>query len=266
GLPPHPLELKRLGEHWCEVVECASNAEVIIVTHYHYDHHSPWDDLNIYDDKLVLVKHPKEKINRSQVERSAFFLEQIKGKPRKLEYCDDKSFTFGDTVVKFSKPVYHGTNPKLGYVVEVLIEDGLGEKFLFTSDVEGLSVQDQVEFILESKPEVLYVDGPMTYMLGYRYSLKSFNESVKNLVKVAKICPLKTLILDHHLLRDLEWENRVLEVVKEASKRKVKVTTAAKFAGKPQDMLEARRKELYEKYPVSEGEELKTGEKFFSGD
>lgn len=266
GLPPHPLEVKRLDEHWREVVRYASKAEVIVVTHYHYDHHSPWDDLDIYDGKLVLIKHPKEKINRSQIGRAAFFLEQIKGKPSRLEYCDGKSFSFGNTVVKFSKPVYHGTNPKLGYVVEVLIEDGSMETFLFTSDVEGPSIHDQVDFVLESKPNILYVDGPMTYMLGYRYSLKSFDESIKNLVKVVETCPLKTLILDHHLLRDLEWENRVLEVIRKASKRRIEVTTAAKFAGKPQDMLEARRKELYEKYPVSKDEKHKVSERVFSGD
>ncbi|RLI24147.1 MAG: hypothetical protein DRO52_05945 [Candidatus Hecatellales archaeon] len=248
GLPPHPLELQRLDEHWAEIVEYARRSEVLIVTHYHYDHHSPWEDLDIYQGKTVFVKHPTEKINRSQRERAAFFLEQIKGKPEKLEYCDGKEVSFGNTLLRFSSPVFHGTNPRLGYVVEVLVDDG-GERFLFTSDVEGPSVREQAQFVLENQPNILYVDGPMSYMLGYRYSQQSLQESIKNLTQIVKACPLKTLILDHHLLRDLEWKARMQRVLEEAKRRGVKALTAADYAGKPLEMLEARRKELYQKQP-----------------
>jgi len=78
GLPPHPLEINKLNEDWKEIVKYAEKAEVIIVTHYHYDHHSPWENLNIYKDKIVLIKHPKNKINISQKGRASFFLEAIK--------------------------------------------------------------------------------------------------------------------------------------------------------------------------------------------
>lgn len=249
GLPPHPLELEKLDKHWKEVVKYASKAEIIVVTHYHYDHHSPWENLEIYDEKIVLVKHPTLKINLSQKGRAAFFLQTIQDGPKKLEYCDGKEYVFGGTKLKFSGPVYHGTNPKLGFVVEVLIDDG-EEKFLFTSDVEGPSIKDQIDFIVENKPNIVYLDGPMTYMLGYRFSFKSLEESVKAMVKIIKNCPLNTFIVDHHLLRDLEWKEKIGEAVKIAKKRKVKLETAANFAGKPLDMLEARRKELYEKHPV----------------
>ncbi|MEM2897325.1 MAG: hypothetical protein QXG01_07150 [Candidatus Bathyarchaeia archaeon] len=247
GLPPHPLELRRLDEHWRAIVKYAEKAEVIIITHYHYDHHSPSEDLNIYDGKMVFVKHPSERINLSQKSRAAYFLEVIKNRPEKIEYCDGNKFMFGNTLLEFSKPVYHGTNPRLGYVVEILIDDGV-EHFVYTSDVEGASIQDQVEFVLCSKPNVLYVDGPMSYMLGYRYSKKSLEGSVKNLIKTIGTHPLKTLILDHHLLRDLKWKEKLSDVINEAKDKKVEVKTAADYAEKPQDMLEARRKELYEKY------------------
>lgn len=248
GLPPHPLELERLDEHWAEIVRYARKAEVLIVTHYHYDHHSPWEDLDIYEGKTVLIKHPKVKINRSQMGRAAFFLEQLGSRPGKLEYCDGREYRFGNTTLKFSPPVFHGTNPRLGYVVEVLVDDGR-ERFLFTSDVEGPSIPEQASFILQAKPNILYVDGPMSYMLGYRYSQKSLQESVSNLLRIVRECPLKSLILDHHLLRDLEWENKMREVLKEASQTGLQVLTAADYAQKPKDMLEARRRELYEKYP-----------------
>ena len=49
-------------------------------------------------------------------------------------------------------------------------------------------------------------------------------------------------------------EKRVIEKVRDVFKfgdeKGVKVESAAEFAGKKEDLLEAKRKELYEKYPV----------------
>lgn len=253
GLPPHPLEFRRLNEHWKEIVRYARKAEVLVLTHYHYDHHSPWKNLDIYEKKVVLVKHPTKKINLSQKRRAAFFLEAIKNLPEKLDYCDDRKYVFGETKIKFSKPVFHGANPKLGFVIEVLVDDGK-ESFLFTSDVEGPSVKDQVDFIVENKPNLVYLDGPMTYMLGYRFGYGSLKESVKGIIRIVEECPVKELIVDHHLLRDLEWSKRIAEPIKKAEEKNVRVKTAAEFTGKTLDMLEAHRKELYEKYPVREDE------------
>ena len=161
-----------------------------------------------------------------------------------IEYCDGREFFFGSTKIKFSQPVYHGTTPKLGYVVEVLIDDGKG-KFLFTSDIEGPSLPEQVDFILTENPDIVYVDGPLSYMLGYRYSAKSLKESVKNLIKIFKKTKTEKLIIDHHFLRDLKWKERIKEVFDVA---KGKIFTAAEYIGKENLMLEARRKELYEKW------------------
>jgi len=249
GLPPHPLELNKLNEDWKEIVKYAEKAEVIIVTHYHYDHHSPWENLNIYKDKIVLIKHPKNKINISQKGRAAFFLEAIKSLPKTIDYCDSKEYFFGDVKIKFSKPVPHGTNEKLGFVTEVLISDN-ENNFIFTSDIEGASLKEQLSFIIENKPKIVYLDGPMTYMLGYRFSFKSFEQSIKGIEKIILECPLETLIIDHHLLRDIEWKKKLNEAFKAAEKKNVKIMTAAEFANKSLTMLEARRKELYKDYPV----------------
>ncbi|MEW6329676.1 MAG: MBL fold metallo-hydrolase, partial [Candidatus Micrarchaeota archaeon] len=40
GLPPHSLELERLAEHWRTIKEHARSADIMIITHYHYDHHN----------------------------------------------------------------------------------------------------------------------------------------------------------------------------------------------------------------------------------
>lgn len=246
GLEPHPLEWQRLDKTWERIKKYALDAEVLIVTHYHYDHHDP-EYPELYSGKTVFTKHPTQNINRSQKERAALFLEAIKGLPKKLETADGKSFQLGKTIISFSKAVCHGTNPRLGYVTEVSIKSN-GEKFLYTSDVEGPSLEDQIEFILEEKPNILFVDGPMTYMLGYRYSFKSLEFSNRNLVRAIKETGLHTLVLDHHFLRDLNYKMRVKPVHEEAEKRGVKVITAAEFSGRKIEMLEALRKELYTKY------------------
>jgi predicted metallo-beta-lactamase superfamily hydrolase len=250
GLEPHPIEWQRLDEAWETIKSFAEDADVLVVTHYHYDHHDP-DHPELYGNKTVFIKHPTENINRSQKERAAFFLEAIKGMPKKLEIADGRSFQSGKTKISFSRAVCHGTNPRLGYVTEVNIKCD-GEGFLFTSDVEGPSLDEQIRFILEEKPEILFVDGPMTYMLGYSYSFKSLEISNSNLVKVIKQTRVHTLVLDHHFLRDLNYKLRIKPVYEEAEKRGVRVLTAAEFCGRNIEMLEALRKELYVKYAEKE--------------
>jgi predicted metallo-beta-lactamase superfamily hydrolase len=244
------LEWQRLDETWDAIKRYAENADVLIVTHYHYDHYDP-DYPEIYKGKSVFIKHPTENINRSQRERAAAFLAAIEGLPRKIEFSDGRSFQLGKTQITFSKAVCHGTNPRLGYVTEVSIKSG-NEKFLYTSDVEGPSLEDQIDFILKEKPNVLFVDGPMTYMLGYRYSYKSLETSNNNLVRAVRETNLNTLVLDHHFLRDLNYKMRIKPVYAEAEKRGVKVVTAAEFSGRKIEMLEALRKELYAKYGEKE--------------
>ncbi len=238
GLPPHPKEVKRLEEHLKIIKKHTKKCDVLIVTHYHYDHHNP-NIPEIFTNKIALVKHPKEKINASQKGRASYFLRLIK--PKVLEYADGKTFEFKNTKIKFSPPVFHGTNSRLGYVIEVCIEYQ-GEKFLHTSDVEGPAIKEQADFILKEKPDVIFIDGPMTYMLGYRYSVQNYQKALENLKEIAKIC--ETLVLDHHLLRDINWRGKIKEI------EKIKhVMSAAEFAGKKEELLEARRKELYETDP-----------------
>lgn len=243
GLEPHPLEENRMNVHWKNIKSHVKKADVLIVTHYHYDHHDP-DEPAIYKNKILLTKHPKKNINKSQKKRAAFFLQQLGDLPKEVEYSDGNEFLFGKTTVRFSKAVPHGTNTKLGYVTEVCIDDSKN-KFLYTSDVEGPSLKEQVRFIMDENPEVIFCDGPMSYMLGFRFSKKSLEESVKNIIKIIKETNVKEFVLDHHLLRDLNWNERIEKVLKAAKKKKVNIMTLADFAGEKNDILEARRKELY---------------------
>jgi predicted metallo-beta-lactamase superfamily hydrolase len=246
--PPHPIELKRLDEHWEKIVELARECNILIISHYHYDHFSPSEDLDIYKGKVVFIKHPAEKINFSQKGRAKYFLEQIKGLPKEIQYADEKEFKFGKTKIKFSQPVFHGTNPRLGFVVETLIDDGIC-KFIHTSDVEGPSQEDQLDFIIENRPNIIFLDGPLSYMM-YRFGEENMKKSVENMKRIVENRP-EALIVDHHFLRDLKWREKIREVFELAKSKNVKIQTAAEFLGKPIEMLEAKRKELYEKYPTA---------------
>lgn len=243
-LSPHPLELQRLDEHWLEIKKLAGKSDILIVTHYHYDHHNP-DAPEIYKDKTVFLKHPKTKINKSQMGRAKFFLERLECLPKEIQYSDGNEFSFGKTKIRFSKPVFHGTNSRLGYVTEVSIKEE-DFCFVFTSDVEGPSIEDQAKFILDENPNLLYLDGPMTYMLGYRYSKASLEQSIKNIARIFEKTKIETLILDHHFLRDIKWNKRIDGVFEAAEKNNVKVVTAAEYLGLENEILEARRKELYD--------------------
>jgi predicted metallo-beta-lactamase superfamily hydrolase len=243
GLPPHPIEEHRMNERWADIKAHVARSDVLIVTHYHYDHYDP-EEPKVYEDKIVYLKHSTEKINRSQAGRAAQFLAQLDELPKSLELADGNTFTHGSTVIRFSPPVYHGTNPKLGYVVEVSISCGR-EKMVFTSDVEGPSVADQAEFILQESPELLILDGPMTYMLGFRYSQKSLTLSIENINRILTETSVKNMLVEHHFMRDLNYKERIPEVYDCAAENGVNVLTAAEYLGRPIDMLEARRKGLY---------------------
>ncbi len=248
GLPPHRVEVERLYELSSIIEEFLRESDVAIITHYHYDHYDPGRiiPLESYRGKTLIIKDPKNKINVSQKIRASRFLKLVGKHVSKIEVADSKCFMFGGTKICFSKPVPHGVNDRLGYVVEVLIDDG-EEKFLYTSDVEGPVLREQVVFILIHKPDILIVDGPLTYMLGYKFSMSDLQRSIRNLKEIIGALKSSVIILDHHLLRDSEYKVRLQEIYGYAKALRVRVISAAEYLGRPIDVLEVRRRELYEK-------------------
>jgi predicted metallo-beta-lactamase superfamily hydrolase len=245
-LPPHKSEDVMMKIHWNRIRKFAGKSDVMIVSHYHFDHHDP-DRPEIYRDKTLLTKHPKKDINKSQEKRAERFLANLGEGPRTVEFSDGSEFSFGRTSIRFSEAVPHGPDTRLGYVTMINIDDGR-TKFLFTSDVEGPCRDEQVSFLLGEDPHVIFCDGPMTYMLGYRYSKRSYETSLANLERIIEETGVKCLVLDHHLLRDIKWEERINRLLKTAKRSGVMLVTGAGFAGREDNALEARRKELFASY------------------
>lgn len=262
GLPPHPKEFKAIKAIRSEIAKTAERTEVITLSHYHFDHHTPsyedwlcnWTNetgtaQQIYQEKTVLLKNPKEKINFSQRRRAWMFQKTAGRTTKKLTVADGKVFLFGETRLRFSQPVFHGAeNTPLGWVLMAIVECK-GEKFMYAPDIQGPSCQETLQIILEEKPQVLMIGGPPLYLAGFRVKQREISRAIRNLEVIVSRLPM--VILEHHLLRDLEWQKRIKGVFEVAEKVKHKVLTAAKFLGKKERLLEASRRQLYKEYPPS---------------
>ncbi len=240
-LRPHDTELARRTTLWRGIKDAAKRAEVLTVSHYHYDHHEP-DTPSLYRGKLVYLKDGKANINRSQRERASAFVRAVKKDPQEIQVADGNFVDFGGTEVTFSPAVPHGYNDELGYVVMVRIAQG-EEVFVHTGDVEGPPLKEHLGFLVDAAPTVLYADGPMTHMPDL-YPPSMTERSLGNLARIVRSTALRTLILDHHLLRDRDWRSRIGPLMAVAEEHDVTIQTAAEFAGKAVDQLEAHRDAL----------------------
>ena len=241
-LRPHPLEKDRQKELWQRIRSAAKGANVLTVSHYHYDHHNP-DAPSIFRGKLAFLKDGKFHINRSQRERAGAFVRALKKYPKEIQVADGNQMDFGGTELLFSPALPHGYNDELGYVVMTRIAQG-NEVFVHTADVLGPPLKEHLSFLIDAQPTVLYVDGPMTHMPDH-YPAEHTKRSLSHLLRILRTTNVRTLILDHHILRDREWRTWMDPIFRAGKEHDVGVLTAAEFAGKPVEQLEANRDRLY---------------------
>jgi len=261
GFPPHPREYIALRECRRKITEAAAKADVVTISHYHFDHHTPsftdwcfiWSSeeaaRQIYEGKLVLAKSYREKVNFSQRRRGWVFARTGGKHAERLEYADGKVFQFGDTKIWFSEPVFHGPgNSELGWLLLTTIEHE-NERVLFASDVQGPMHTPTLDVILEQNPNVIIIGGPPTYLAGL-VKEEHIQQGMRNLEKIVQGVP--TTILEHHLLREENWWTIALPVFDAAFKAGHKVLTAADSLKKENTLLESKRKQLFETEPPSQ--------------
>lgn len=260
GLNPHPMEYRVIVECRERIAEAAEAADVVTVSHYHYDHYTPpfedwlcnWTaeeetSRQIYQGKMVVAKNPRENINFSQRRRGWLFRKVIGKYAESFEIADGRSFTFGRTILKFSEPVFHGSeNSALGWVLMATIEHE-GEKFLHAPDVQGPMSQVTLEMILREKPQLAMIGGPPLYLEGFRVSEEEIQRAMKNLERVVAEVPV--VVVEHHILRDEGWRDKTVKIFKAAERTGHKVLTAAELIGRKDTLLEAARKRLYAENP-----------------
>lgn len=237
-LPPADLEIQTLENIKEEIRRKADTCDILSISHYHYDHYDPSDD--IYQGKTVFAKDIRQDINNSQKKRGKEFHSIIQ-KNCDLYPSDDSTFTFEDTMITFSPPFFHGpVNIRLGYVIMVTIDD-TKQRVLHASDVQG-PVSDQTrEYIISQMPDVLIMDGPPTFFLGWRFSYKNLARASNNLIEIIEKTQCK-VILDHHLLRDIFYRSHFPDPYNLYPKS---IQTFAEYLGKENNALEAQRKQLW---------------------
>ncbi len=220
-----------------EVRKYFEKAEVVVISHYHWDHF--WRE-GSYEGKIVFAKNPNKFINKSQRERAVRFFGEVLGIiqelnsytiqeiPGRVLFPEGRRFRFGETVIEFSKPMFHGKeNSRLGWVFMTTVREK--KVLLHSSDLNGPIIESYAEEIKRISPDFIILDGPPTYLLGYNLSKKNLERAIKNVIDIIKKTSFEVLIWDHHLPREPRFRERTKEVWNLAKELKKNVMTASEY-------------------------------------
>jgi hypothetical protein len=259
---PHPREYQARALCRSKIREHASRSDVVIVSHYHNDHHTPnytdtvWlgssaeESESIYRDKIVIAKDVRNMINFSQRRRGWMFQRFVKRIGGKCLIGDGGSFEYGGTKVKLSAPVPHGEETSsLGWVLMTTIESE-EEKIMHASDVQGPMSDQTANMILEEEASLLILGGPPSYLAGTKVNAAVIQRGFHNAAKIAGKVP--TIFFEHHVLRSENWREEAKIVYDAGLAADHKILTAAEHIGMQPNLLESIRLRLYEDDPPSE--------------
>lgn len=311
--PLPPEDKKELRQKALKVIkEAAQEADIIFISHYHYDHHTLPSELSeIYEGKKLWIKDPNRWINKSQWGRARLFLSQFyqmyegemieqalkppeemevrdplkdlplamdkdfgdyksrrnellakgrvwfeklvtlwKSEPwicpfelgrEEISFADGKEFKLGSTTIRFSSPLFHGVEfDRLGWVVSMVLLCQ-GTKILYTSDLQGPIIEDYADWIVKENPDILILDGPATYLLGYMLNQTNLRRVILNLSYILRVVKSQIIIWDHHLPRDVHFKERMAEVYDMAREKGKTLITAAEWLGVGTPNLESVR-------------------------
>ena len=120
---------------------------------------------------------------------------------------------------------------------------------MFAPDVQGPIATRTLELIQAAKPQAIMIGGPPLY-LSFRIDEAQLQTGLQNLAAIAGNVPLT--IMEHHVLRDEQWQQKTQQVYAAAQKAEHQVVTAAEYAGQDNTFLEFNRKRLYADCPPPE--------------
>jgi len=196
-------------------------------------------DYGTYEDRRreLLEKGMKWYVNRVKKWRSYGRIPEIKCDAFELKFADGRTFKFGETRLRFTNPMFHGVEfSRVGWVVGVVIEYS-DEKLLYSSDLNGPIIEDYADWIIQEEPDLLLLDGPATYTLGYMLNLTNLRRAINNICRILTESRPRLVLLDHHLPREPKFKERLKEVYRLAEKRRIKVLTVAEYLGKTPAVL-----------------------------
>lgn len=246
GLLPHPIQVAAGEDLRDGIVGSLKTATDIVISHFHGDH-MPLTDANPYQLSLASVADLLQSQNL-----------WVKGldeeKPRIAERRGRLLNTIGRTAppcngqvhgqITFSESMPHGLPDRpMGTVMMTRIEEN-ADVFVHASDIQLLA-DGPVSQILDWAPTILFVSGPALYRNLTSSELAATRRRAKALADKVEVC-----VLDHHLLRSkegIEWLDTLIVDTRG------RIQCAADFMKQQRRFLEARRSELYQRFPVPDG-------------
>jgi hypothetical protein len=227
-----------------KIINSLQGATDIVISHYHGDH-IPLAQANPYQLGLSQIRDLRPDLRVWAMGLSDLQANmQARAKALALFLGFDPPAVEGRVFgpLSFSRPVAHGVpNSPLGQVMMTRIEDQ-GRVFVHASDIQLLD-NKAVSQIIDWEPDIVLASGPPLY-LG-RLSKGREKRAWGNALALSKA--VKTLILDHHLLR---CERGVAWLEELGRSTGQQVLCAADFMGQPRLLLEAWREQLYRDQPV----------------
>lgn len=210
-------------------------------------YNNPMDSLDMAGDKdfgdynerrkELLAKGMKWFRTRVEKWNKRPVIPEMKFERLELKYPKGKTFKFGETALRFTNPLFHGLEfSRVGWIFATVVEHG-GEKLIHSSDMNGPIIEDHAEWLIKENPDILILDGPMTYMFGYLLNRTNLNRAINNVVRIIRETDTRLIIYDHHLPREAKFRERTQEVWKAAKEFNKNLMTAAEFLGKTPKVL-----------------------------
>lgn len=232
SLPPTPYEFKVGDKIKKTLQEKIKETDLIIITHYHLDHFSFYEDF--YKDKIVYIKDPENFISENQKERAKNLMKILEKNSKSFQISKGEVI-FENVKIKFSQVFPHGVDENMGGVVSVLIDDG--EKVLYSSDISGFSSENSENFVIQENPDFLIFDGPVEEVL---------DKAILNTEKIIKETNIKMFIMEHHPFRDLNYKEKLKDYFLLFEKKGLSLLNYALFLNKEEMLLEGERHFFYE--------------------
>ena len=247
SLLPHPLQIaegRRVRE---KILHSLNNATDVVFSHFHGDH-VPLLDANPYQLSIRSLPsrfHALHCWSKSGDGLSSKMSKRFRDLSNLLGLNLHIAEGCSEGPLSFSQAVPHGVmNSKTGSLMMTRIEMD-NRVFVHASDIQLLD-DSTVDRVIDWLPDIVLAAGPPLYL--DRLSKIERECAWHNALRLAS--NVEVVILDHHLMRSVEGEVWLDELSAAVGK---KVYCAADFMGRPRQLLEAKRAQLFEKMPVPDG-------------
>ncbi len=161
------------------------------------------------------------------------WLTEIKVAKTSINFIKEGEINFGKTTLCFPGTRFHGIEyAKTGWVEPVIIKRG-GKKVFFSSDIMGPNIEDYAQWIIDENPNVIILDGPSTYLLGYMFNQVNLDRCIENVSRIVKEVDFDVMIYDHHLLRERRFREHMGNFYDTVYENRKRVVTAAEWFNLP---------------------------------